>query len=48
MPNGRRLAGEVKRVHDLGVEVAMVIGGGNMVAWRGCRATGIDRVLLTM
>ncbi|GCF08244.1 uridylate kinase [Dictyobacter arantiisoli] len=39
----RRIAGEVKRVHDLGVEVAMVIGGGNM--WRGAdaAATGIDR-----
>src|SRR2546421_11756173 len=39
----RRLAGEVKRVHDLGIEVAMVIGGGNM--WRGAdaAATGIDR-----
>src|SRR5437667_7607549 len=39
----RRLAGEVKRVHDLGVKIAMVIGGGNM--WRGAdaAATGIDR-----
>jgi len=39
----RRLAGEVKRVHDLGVEIAMVIGGGNI--WRGAdaAATGIDR-----
>lgn len=39
----RRIAGEVKRVHDLGIEVAMVIGGGNM--WRGAdaAATGIDR-----
>ena len=39
----RRLAGEVKLVHELGVEVAMVIGGGNM--WRGAdhAATGIDR-----
>src|SRR6476646_8250576 len=39
----RRLASEVKRVQDLGVEVAMVIGGGNM--WRGAdaAATGIDR-----
>jgi len=39
----QRIAGEVKRVHDLGVEVAMVIGGGNM--WRGAdaAATGIDR-----
>ncbi len=39
----QRIANEVKRVHDLGVEVAMVIGGGNM--WRGAdaAATGIDR-----
>ena len=39
----RRIAREVKRVHDLGVEIAMVIGGGNM--WRGAdaAATGIDR-----
>lgn len=39
----RHIAGEVKRVYDLGVEVAMVIGGGNM--WRGADAasTGIDR-----
>ena len=26
----RRLAGEIKRVVDLGVEVAIVIGGGNI------------------
>ena len=39
----RRIAAEIKRVHDLGVEVAVVIGGGNM--WRGAdaAATGIDR-----
>jgi uridylate kinase len=39
----RRIAGEVKHVHELGVEIAMVIGGGNM--WRGAdhAATGIDR-----
>jgi uridylate kinase len=39
----QRIAGEVKRVHDLGVEIAMVIGGGNI--WRGtdASATGIDR-----
>ncbi|SRR6266487_154780 len=38
-----RLAGEVQRVHSLGIEVAMVIGGGNI--WRGAdaAATGIDR-----
>jgi uridylate kinase len=39
----QRIAREVKRVHSLGVEVAMVIGGGNL--WRGAdaAATGIDR-----
>lgn len=39
----RSIAAEVKRVHALGVKVAMVIGGGNM--WRGAdaAATGIDR-----
>src|SRR5690349_6584334 len=39
----RSIAGEIKRVHSLGVEIAMVIGGGNM--WRGAdaAATGIDR-----
>jgi uridylate kinase len=39
----QRIAREVKRVRDLGVEIAIVIGGGNM--WRGAdaAATGIDR-----
>ncbi|MBE3557863.1 MAG: UMP kinase [Ktedonobacteraceae bacterium] len=39
----RHIAGEVRRIHNLGVEVALVIGGGNM--WRGAdaAATGIDR-----
>ncbi len=39
----RHIAEEVKRVHSLGVEIAVVIGGGNM--WRGAdaAATGIDR-----
>lgn len=39
----RRVAGEVKRIHSLGVEVAVVVGGGNL--WRGAdaAATGIDR-----
>ena len=37
-------AHEIKKVHDLGVEVAIVIGGGNI--FRGVQAenTGIDRV----
>ena len=39
----RRIAGEIKRVHDLGVQIAIVVGGGNI--WRGAdaAATGIDR-----
>src|SRR5579875_2807874 len=39
----RSIAREVQRVHRLGVQVAVVIGGGNM--WRGAdaAATGIDR-----
>jgi uridylate kinase len=39
----RSIAIEVRRVHSLGVKIAMVIGGGNM--WRGAdaAATGIDR-----
>ena len=37
------IAREIQRVHDLGVEIAVVIGGGNL--WRGAdaAATGIDR-----
>ena len=39
----RRISGEIKRVYDLGIEVAIVVGGGNI--WRGAdaAATGIDR-----
>ncbi len=39
----QRIASEIKCVHELGVEIALVIGGGNM--WRGAdaAATGIDR-----
>jgi len=39
----RRIAGEIKRAYDLGVQIAVVIGGGNI--WRGAdaAATGIDR-----
>src|SRR5258706_9228890 len=39
----RRIAAEVNRVHSLGVEIALVVGGGNI--WRGAdaAATGIDR-----
>jgi uridylate kinase len=33
------IAAKVKQIHDLGVQVAVVIGGGNL--WRG--ATGVER-----
>jgi uridylate kinase len=37
------LAGQIKEVHDLGVEIAVVIGGGNI--WRGLSAShrGMER-----
>ena len=39
----RRIASEIQRVHELGVEIAVVVGGGNI--WRGAdaAATGMDR-----
>jgi len=39
-----RIAGEVKEVHDLGVEVALVIGGGNIFRGLDSRAQRMDRV----
>lgn len=38
-----RLAAEVKEVHDLGVEVALVIGGGNIFRGLAASAGGMDR-----
>ncbi len=32
-PEIRKVAEEIKEVHDLGVQIAIVVGGGNM--WRG-------------
>ncbi len=40
----RRIAEEVSEVHDLGVEVAMVIGGGNIYRGLAAETHGIDRV----
>src|SRR5579872_2974508 len=39
----QRIAGEVQRVHALGVQIAVVVGGGNI--WRGAdaAAAGMDR-----
>lgn len=39
-----RLAAEVKSVSDAGVEVAMVIGGGNIFRGAGLAEAGMDRV----
>jgi uridylate kinase len=37
-------AAEIKQVHDLGVEVAIVIGGGNIFRGAAAAKAGIDRV----
>lgn len=37
----RKVAKEIKKVHDLGVEVAIVVGGGNF--WRGRTSKDMDR-----
>lgn len=38
-----RIAGEIKKVHDLGVEVGIVIGGGNIVRGSAFERYGLDR-----
>ena len=37
----RKVAAEVKHIHDLGVQVAIVVGGGNF--WRGRTSKDMDR-----
>lgn len=39
-----RIASEIKEVHDLGVEIAIVIGGGNIIRGLAASHRGIDRV----
>jgi len=39
-----RIADEVKAVHDLGIEIAIVIGGGNIFRGEGLARAGMDRV----
>src|SRR5450432_3610324 len=39
-----RLADEIKEVHGLGVETAVVLGGGNIIRGLSAAAQGIDRV----
>ena len=42
-PVARRIARQIKEIHDMGVQVALVIGGGNI--WRGLTRSndGMDR-----
>ncbi|MEM8553942.1 MAG: UMP kinase, partial [Pseudomonadota bacterium] len=42
-PTVERIANEVKSVHDLGVEVCMVIGGGNIFRGLQGSAQGMER-----
>ena len=39
-----KIAGQIKQVREMGVEIAIVVGGGNF--WRGAEAeqNGMDRV----
>jgi len=39
-----RIAGEIKEIHDLGVQVAATVGGGNLVRGITVSAAGMDRV----
>jgi uridylate kinase len=39
-----RIAAEIKDVHDLGVEIAVVVGGGNIIRGLAASHRGIDRV----
>ena len=39
----RKIARQVKRVHDLGVEIALVVGGGNIFRGRDVADRGFDR-----
>ena len=40
----KRIAGEVAKIRELGVEVAIVIGGGNIFRGAGLAGAGMDRV----
>jgi len=42
-PTVQRIAGEVKNVHDMGVEICMVIGGGNIFRGLQGSAQGMER-----
>lgn len=38
------LANEIKQIHELGVEIAIVVGGGNFIRGKMAEFIGIDRV----
>ena len=40
----RRLASEVRSVHELGIEIGLVVGGGNLFRGAGLARAGMDRV----
>ena len=40
----QRIAGEISQVHKLGIEIAIVIGGGNIFRGAGLARAGMDRV----
>ena len=42
-PTVQRIAEEVKSVHDMGVEICMVIGGGNIFRGLAGSAQGMER-----
>jgi uridylate kinase len=42
-PTVQRIAGEVKKVHDMGVEICLVIGGGNIFRGLSGAAHGMER-----
>ena len=42
-PTVERIAGEIKQIHELGVEVCMVIGGGNVFRGLQGSAQGMER-----
>ena len=42
-PTVKRIAGEVKRAHDQGIDICLVIGGGNIFRGLSGAAQGMDR-----
>ena len=42
-PTMKRIAGEVKKAHELGIEICLVIGGGNIFRGLSGAAQGMDR-----